>query len=100
MVDDKHDEICDRRLGWMKTLLFATLATIVLGGGFSYSQNEGMKTVNATQNENIEHNEKSLEKLDRKYDAHLREQRAVNTKILDKLEEMGKQMVRIELSVE
>ena len=45
MINDKHDEICDRRLGWMKTLLFTILATIVLGGGFSYSQNEGMKTV-------------------------------------------------------
>ena len=100
MANDNHDEVCDRRLGWIKTIIFSTLATVVLGGGYGYSQNEGMRSVNATQDQKIKHNEKALEKIDKKYDEHLREQRAVNTKILEKLGEMSEQMVRIELSVE
>ena len=100
MNQDDHDKICDRRTGWVKSILFLILGSVVLGGGYSYSQNEGMKAVNSTQNEKIYHNEQANDKLEKKFDAHMYEQRTVNSMILDKLNELGKAVVRIEEKVE
>ena len=100
MNQDDHDKICDRRTGWIKSILFLILGSVVLGGGYSYSQNEGIKSVNSTQTQRIEHTEKTVEKLEEKFDSHMYEQRTVNSMILDKLNELGKAVVRIEEKVE
>ena len=85
MDDRKHDEVCDRRLAWIKYLLFAIIGSVVIGSGFGYSQNEDMKQVNATQTADIEHNERILEKMERKFDQHINPQNIVNKEILEAL---------------
>ena len=100
-MDDKdHDAVCDRRLGWIKALLIAIIGTVAIGGGFGYSQNEDMKKENATQAAHIGHNEKSIEKLEEKFDKHLYEQRSVNEAILEKLNELKTDVTVIKRNVQ
>ena len=100
MDTDDHDNICDRRLSWIKTLLFAIIGTVAIGSGFGYSQNENMKQVNATQTADIDHNEKAINKLEEKFDKHLFEQREVNSKILETLNELKTDVTVIKRNVQ
>jgi len=78
--------------GVMSIIVFG----LILGGGYGYSQNEGMRAVNTKQDTNIEsiketdkHLEKTIDKLDEKFEEHLSEQRMVNQQILEKLSTIG-----------
>ena len=99
MDEDQHDKVCDRRLNWIKTLLVAVIGSIVLGGGFGYTQNEDMKQTNAIQGENINHNRQELDKLDEKFDRHINEQKAVNKEMLYILNQLKTDMVVIKREV-
>ena len=95
----EHDDVCDRRLGWMKTAIWLIIGTIALGGGYGYTQGEGMQTKNATQDENIIHNEKAINKLEQKFDQHLHEQRNVNKEMLQILNQLKTDIVVIKQGV-
>jgi hypothetical protein len=97
---DEHNDICDRRLGWMKKALYIIVVFLLGGGALGYTQTEGMRTINATQNANIEHNEEAIDKLDEKFDKHLYEQRAVNKEILETLNTLKTDVTVIKRNVQ
>jgi len=59
-----------------------------------------MRSTNATQNNDIEHLEENQEKLEQKFDQHLRDQNIVNTQIVEKLNLISEKVIRIEQKVE
>ena len=100
MDAQQHDDVCDRRLSWIKYLLVAILGSVAIGGGFGYSQNEDMKQVNATQTADIEHNERTLDKMERKFDEHINTQNIVNKEILDSLHSLKIDITTIKREVQ
>jgi len=100
MDENRHDAICDRRITWMRAAIFMIIGTVLIGTGFGYTQNENMKQVNATQGVEINHNTQEIEKLEEKFDIHLREQRDVNEKILETLNSLKTDVTVIKRKVE
>ena len=100
MDNNDHDKFCDRRITWMKTAIFLIISTVVIGGGFGYTGNENMKQINATQDVEIQHIEKSVETLERKFDSHLAEQRDVNKEMLEILNQLKTDVIVIKKGVQ
>ena len=82
------------------TLLILLLASTVTLSGVAVVNSLAVNGDAKNNKENIKHNAEANDKLDKKFDAHMYEQRLVNSAILEKLNELGKAVVRIEEKVE
>ena len=114
----EHDEECKERSRALKewvsdkiciatkptkgkmTLLILLLASTVTLSGVAVVNSLAVNGDAKNNKENIKHNAETNDKLDKKFDAHMYEQRLVNSAILEKLNELGKAVVRIEEKVE
>ena len=68
------------------------LLAFVINGGISYSQNEGMKSKNATQDVEIKNTNANFTRIEKALASQHLEQTAVNNKILDKLDDLNDYM--------
>ena len=114
----EHDEECKERIKSLKewaadkiciatkptkgklTLLILLLASTVTLSGVAVVNSLAVNGDAKNNKENIKHNAEANDKLDKKFDAHMYEQRLVNSAILEKLNELGKAVVRIEEKVD
>ena len=114
----EHDDACKERTRALKewvadkiciatkptkgkmALLILLLGSTVALSGISVVNSLAVSGETKNNKESIRHNADANEKLEKKFDAHMYEQRVVNSAILDKLNEIGKQVVRIEEKVE
>ena len=95
-MDEKHhDEVCDRRLGWIKTAVYILVVTIFLSGAYGYTQNEGMQAKNDTQDLKIGRNAEEIAELKGSMNEHMREQKVVNKEVLTILQTLKTDMAVI-----
>ena len=88
METREHDSICDRRVGPLRLLVYLLISSVALGGGYSYSQNEGMKSINSTQDTVINENIKDILKVETSLETHINDQKTVNREILQGLNQL------------
>ena len=114
----EHDDACKERTRALKewvadkiciatkptkgkmALLILLLGSTVALSGVSVVNSLAVSGEAKNNKESIRHNADANEKLEKKFDAHMYEQRVVNSAILDKLNDLGKAVVRIEEKVE
>ena len=118
----EHDKACEKRLArlvkevgkdiciatkgnaawnkFMRPIIMFILFAIMGGQIWGTIVNAEQSKTDTLQSSDIEHNQEMIENLNSKYDLHLREQRAVNSVIIEKLNSINVQVGRIEESVE
>ena len=85
---NEHDDVCDRRLNWIKTAIWLIISSVVLGGAVGWSQNEGMRSKNDTQDILITENIKDIGEIKGSLGTHIKEQQQTNKEMLYILNQM------------
>ena len=118
----EHDLSCEQRLGklmervsdkiciatkgnaawnkFMRPIIMFLLFAMMGGQVWGTMVNAEQSKTDTLQSSDIEHNSEMIENLNDKYDLHLREQRAVNSVIIQKLNDIKVQVGQIETMVE
>ena len=84
----EHDDVCDRRLNWIKTAIWLIISTVVLGGALGWTQSEGMRSKNDTQDVLITENIKDIGEIKGSLNSHMKEQQMTNKEMLYILNQM------------
>jgi len=85
---DQHDDVCDRRLGWIKTAIYCLVITVFLSGAYGWTKNEGMQAKNDTQDQIIHENTKDINEMKGILNEHIKDQAVTNKEMLKILGEM------------
>lgn len=96
----EHDEICDRRLGWMKTAIFVIFSFLIGGGLIGFVSGQDMKSTNTLQDQKIDENTKDIAEVKGSLNEHMREQKSVNKEMLEILNAMRTDIVVIKRGVQ
>jgi hypothetical protein len=100
MEEGHHDDICDRRLGWIKSSIFVIFVFLIGGGLIGFVSGQGIETDNQVQDERINENTKDIGEIKGAMTEHIRDQQRTNRETLELLHKISTDMAVIKRNVQ